>query len=81
MIQTQVVDLDQQRLIEADAAREQLKLDGINDAVEGRKPASCEYEYLTGYWEGCSRVCESLSCELALLNGEASEVEALIEEF
>lgn len=54
---------------------------GIDDAIEGKYPATKEWEYLKGYSEGLKQIQARMKCELALLRGEASEVEKRIEEF
>lgn len=80
MIETQVFDLDQARILDADAAAEQLYLDGIDDWFLGRKPKTCELEYLKGYGEGCRRFLSMLKCETALLAGMESQIQEYLDE-
>lgn len=80
MIQPQVFDLDQARILDADAAHEQLYFDGIDDGFEGRKPVSIELDYLKGYGEGTNRFLSVLKCETALLTGMESQIQALLDE-
>lgn len=77
---SQIFDLDQQYHADSDAAIEQLYLDGIADAIDGKYPYSREWEYLKGYGEGLKQVQARMRCELALLKGEASDFEALLAE-
>lgn len=77
---SQIFDLDQARIIANDTAAEQLHLDGIADAIDGKYPAIKDWEYLKGYGEGLRQIQARMKCELALLKGEASLVERRIEE-